>query len=90
MLKKLRAGFEQIGGAKVVLATLAIAWGLKTIQSVVEETTERLAMLQVAENDAREFLANLRNDGSEPVMNMTGAFPDPALFDMDVEPEENH
>jgi len=51
MLGKLRAGLSQVGGSRVILATLAIAWGLNTIQKVVDEQSARLEALIQAEQD---------------------------------------
>jgi len=86
MLGKLRAGLAQVGGSRVILATLAIAWGLNTIQKVVDEQTIRLAALAQAEEDimnrAAQFAAfNDANEGAEV------PDPDPRLFDMDAEKE---
>jgi hypothetical protein len=54
MLGKLRAGLSQVGGTRMVIATLAIAWGLKTIQEIVDEQAHRLEVMAQME---QEFLA---------------------------------
>jgi hypothetical protein len=90
MLKNMRAGLASIGGAKVIVATLAIAWGLKTIQAVVDEAAERLAMIQAAESEALAFLNEVRiqtTSPSEPEPNVSDVEFE-KLFDMDAG-EEN-
>lgn len=88
MLKNMRAGLASIGGAKVIVATLAIAWGLKTIQAVVDEAAERLAMIQAAESEALAFLNEVRiQTPSEPEPTVSDVEFE-KLFDMDAG-EEN-
>lgn len=70
MLAKMREALSMIGGPKVVLATIAIGWGLNTIQKVVEEQTVRLMQLQEAENE----ILNRYAPKPEPE-------PEPTLFD---------
>jgi hypothetical protein len=89
MLGNMRKGLASIGGAKVIFATLAIAWGLKTIQAVVDEASERLAMIQAAEEEARAFLNEFRIQNA-PVPDTTESDAEfERLFDMDAGEEKN-
>jgi hypothetical protein len=90
MLGKLRAGLSQVGGSRVILATLAIAWGLNQIQKVVDEQTMRLAALAQAENDIMNRAAEFAAFNSDPDVN-PNATPEgfEKLFDMDAGEENN-
>jgi len=59
MLKTARASLSATGGLSVLVACLAIGWGLSTLQKVAKERTDHLDRLAEAEAEQMERLQAL-------------------------------